>query len=200
MRLHFTLLFYSDLNDATLNVEGGDRHPDGLDKITKSHSAFLPFILRQYETILDHRRTCTSGRMAFDRETVTGLYSELRFACTACGANATVKTQPDGAERVNKAAVWGNVASGSNFFQMKEFLALLNVKGPSANYYRKLEENIGQVSPCCLRMHLSAACHAPRIVPLKFYYFPGMGGPPQNCDERGHRGGEAPRAGRWGRV
>lgn len=146
---YFRSVMEEDFDGVELNVEQDPQHTvpvDGLDKIIASHVVFLPHVLRKYAAIDRHSLSCTGGRMALVREEISGVHSVLHFECEMCRKKDQLSTHPDGADAINKKAVWGAVAIGAGHYQHQECMALLNARVPSDKTHRKIEKDIGKVS------------------------------------------------------
>ncbi|KAF2903737.1 hypothetical protein ILUMI_02445 [Ignelater luminosus] len=65
---------------------------------------------------VDHSRSCTGGYLQFLKELRTGFSSKFIYKCNACDKELSIKSE-DSPSEVNKAVVWGTLATGSTFLK-----------------------------------------------------------------------------------
>lgn len=135
-----------------LNVEVGvaeEVEEDTTDPLAKIRTRFivdLAHVLRQHATILDHSKACrVGGQMALHSVANQGLHGLLQFRCGGCQKYMAISTVPQG-DDVNLELAWGSRAIGIGQRQVQEQMALMNVKVPAKNLYRKKANAAGKVS------------------------------------------------------
>lgn len=173
-----------------LNVEPEEGPCDGLDNIKNDYVVNPAHFLRQYRRVLDHSKRCTGGYMSADRDDNKGFHGVLKFSCKMCQRIETVTTVPLGAglgPGINKAAVWGTLAVGMGRKQLQELMSLMNVAVPGDEYFRELENTVGEVRQA-MRRH--STYHYSRSAPLNFCCVSGVERAPRAHHERGHRRGK----------
>lgn len=96
----------------------------------------------------NHSRKCTAGNLVIDSEKQCGLSSTFTLKCSACDMIFTLSNEEPGAEKqvLNKAAVWGTLASGGSYSHLAELLSCLEIPTVTGNMFFDIQRNLGTVS------------------------------------------------------
>ncbi|KAF5284973.1 hypothetical protein FQR65_LT13362 [Abscondita terminalis] len=98
------------------------------------------YFIDQCRQITQHDYKCTMGKMIFQNEIKTGMFSCFNFSCHTCDKNLKIYSHPPQEKgEVNKMVAWGTNSVGMVYAQTEKFLSILNVPVMSSRYFRKTE-------------------------------------------------------------
>ncbi|XP_034246246.1 uncharacterized protein LOC117648117 [Thrips palmi] len=101
-------------------------------------------VLRMHTAIMNHSRECEFGKMKLLKVEDSGMLGVFYFKCDQCEKVMQLRTVPPG-DDINKQLAWGSRSIGVGFAQAQEQMAVLNVKVPSKNTFRKKINAVGKV-------------------------------------------------------
>lgn len=97
----------------------------------------------------NHRSNCTFGELRLIEESRKnlGLISELTFKCDVCGFETKKKTEDPNRPKsnLNYAAVWGTLATGSTYTQLKEQHSCMDIPNMPYKMFHEIEVQLGDI-------------------------------------------------------
>jgi len=75
-----------------------------------------------------------------------GLSSSFIFQCNICHETETIHSESPTEKKVNKAAVWGALSTGSTYSHMNEFFSVLDIPPMNGNMFFETQRDLGHVS------------------------------------------------------
>lgn len=107
----------------------------------------IAFLMSKAMTVqATHSRICTGGMLQFKSEDRKGLVSTLIYKCNICDKEIFIKTEDPKNEIINKALVWGTLATGSVYEHTSELLSILDIPSMSRNMFFNVQRQLGSVS------------------------------------------------------
>lgn len=100
----------------------------------------IHYFLKQLKNISHTGFGCSFWNVSLVSEKIQGLESIFTFKCDVCGISETIRSdniQKENTSGTNLAAVFGSVAIGIGYTQLRELLAALDIPGMSNNTYNK---------------------------------------------------------------
>ncbi|KAF2882522.1 hypothetical protein ILUMI_23658 [Ignelater luminosus] len=114
---------------------------------------------------VDHSRSCTGGYLQFLKELRTGFPSKFIYKCNTCDKELSIKSE-DSPSEVNKAVVWGTLATGSTYAHLVEFFSVLGVPTMSGNMFFEYQRQLGSVSKTSIFNNMQAAGEEERALAI----------------------------------
>ena len=93
-----------------------------------------------------HSKVCTSGLLELKAEKRVGLVSTFKYECNLCSKNFFVHSEKPDKPILNKAVVWGTLATGSINDHLLEFFSVLEVPIMSKMMFYDIQNKLGSVS------------------------------------------------------
>jgi hypothetical protein len=110
------------------------------------------FLLEQLRPALAHEAICRKeGKMEFVNENTRGLATCYDLTCSACQFTVKISSHSrEQRDRINHAAVWGALSIGIGHEQSEEYFSFLGLSMMAFKTFRKIEENLSDVSKISL--------------------------------------------------
>ncbi|XP_031333159.1 uncharacterized protein LOC116182246 [Photinus pyralis] len=133
---------YESINNSKLDVEVEEHVP----KLHGYRIVDIEYILRQTVTLQsEHSKKCTGGMLVLQEEIQKGLVSRFVYRCNICEKTKIVYSENPEKEIINRATVWGTLATGSTFAHTSEFLSILDIPPMRGNMFFDIQRNLGDV-------------------------------------------------------
>lgn len=97
---------------------------------------------------VQHSKRCTGGILEIQKEKREGLKGTLLFECNMCNKVITLcneEPNKDSRSTLNRAAVWGCIATGSTYSHMQEFFSILDIPPPSKYMFHTVQRELSEV-------------------------------------------------------
>ncbi|KAF2883607.1 hypothetical protein ILUMI_22574 [Ignelater luminosus] len=153
---------YKQISNTQLCIESGEPKNtfDGYRVVE------INYLLQQeMRAQVDHSRSCTGGYLQFLKELRTGFSSKFIYKCNACDKELSIKSE-DSPSGVNKAVVWGTLATGSTYAHLVEFFSVLGVPTMSGNMFFEYQKQLGSVSKTSIFNNMQAAGEEERALAI----------------------------------
>ncbi|KAB0790356.1 hypothetical protein PPYR_15279, partial [Photinus pyralis] len=130
------------INNSKLDVEVEEHVP----KLHGYRIVDIEYILRQTVTLQsEHSKKCTGGMLVLQEEIQKGLVSRFVYRCNICEKTKIVYSENPEKEIINRATVWGTLATGSTFAHTSEFLSILDIPPMRGNMFFDIQRNLGDL-------------------------------------------------------
>ncbi|CAH1114816.1 unnamed protein product [Psylliodes chrysocephalus] len=106
------------------------------------------FMKRSMSLQLKHSKRCTSGYLQLIKEERVGLQSRFILKCNFCEKDLDIYNEEPSNEKsstLNKAVVWGTLATGSTYSHTDKLFSVLNIPFISKYSFYKIQRELSTV-------------------------------------------------------